>query len=86
MPFYVIRNSTTRLYLPLLGNTGVADLREAAVFSMRGAAVNAIRRAWRESCVVERIERLPDRIPRRRGNLSRDLRFFTVRTVSKGDS
>ena len=66
MPFYVIRNSSTGLYLPLLGSTWVADLRYAAVFSMRGTAVNAIRRAWRTSCVVERITRLPDRIPRQR--------------------
>ncbi len=66
MPFYVIRNSGSGLYLPLLGKTWVADLRQAAVFSGRGTAMSSIRRAWRTSCVVERIERLPDRIPRQR--------------------
>jgi len=66
MPCYVIRNPNSGLYLSLVGNTWVSDLRHAAVFSLRGTAVSAVRYAGRKSCVVERIERLPDRIPRER--------------------
>ncbi len=66
MPFSVVRDPNSGLYLSLAGNTWVGDLRHAAVFSLRRTALSAIRYAGRESCVVERIERLPDRIPRER--------------------
>ena len=60
MAFYIIRNRTEGNYLSLRLGGWVADLREAAVFSARSTAVKAIPHAWRDICVVERIERLPD--------------------------
>jgi hypothetical protein len=63
MAFYVVRDKTNGMYLSMLGDNWVADLRDAAVFSQRSTAASTIRIAWRSRCVVERIERLPDRIP-----------------------
>jgi len=63
MPFYVLKRQSGE-YLALLGNQWVSDLREAAVFTSRSNASNAIRRAWQDECVIERIVRLPNRIPR----------------------
>jgi len=58
MPFYVLKRQSGE-YLALLGNQWVSDLREAAVFTSRSNASNAIRRAWQDECVIERIVRLP---------------------------
>jgi hypothetical protein len=63
MPFYVLKHQNGE-YLSLKGNEWVADLREAAVFTSRSNATNAVRRAWQGLCQIERIVRLPDRIPR----------------------
>jgi hypothetical protein len=63
MPFYVLKRQTGE-YLALQGNHWVSELREAAVFTSRSNASNAIRRAWQGECLIERIIRLPDRIPR----------------------
>lgn len=68
MAFYVVRDQTNGTYLSMLGDRWVTDLREAAVFSRRSTALHTIRPAWRDRCVVERIERLPDRIPPSRGS------------------
>jgi hypothetical protein len=69
MPFYVLKHQSGE-YLSLGGNGWVGDLRQAAVFTSRSNAHNAIRRAWQGVCMIERIGRLPDRIPRtsRRGH------------------
>ena len=78
MPFYVVRDRGTGRLLSLLEDRWVKDLREAAVFSQRRTATSSIRVAWRARCVVERIERLPDRIrlarrPRRHSTLPRPV-------------
>ena len=65
MAFYVIRNQSNNGYLSMQGDGWVADLKHAAIFTLRNTATHSIRRAWLEFCVVERIERLPDRIPSR---------------------
>ncbi len=64
MPFYVLKSQPTGLYLSMHTGAWVPTLEEATVFSMKSTAQSAIRVAWRGSCVVERIERLPDRVPR----------------------
>jgi hypothetical protein len=70
MAFYVVRNHAGGTYLSLYGaKTWVLDVREAAVFTQRSSATRSIRHAWRGDCMVERLERLPDRIkPALRGN------------------
>jgi len=78
MPFYVVRDRGTGRFLSLLEDGWVKDLREAAVFSQRRTATSSIRVAWQGRCVVERIERLPDRIglarrPRRHSTLPRPV-------------
>ena len=65
MPFYVVKDRGTGRFLSLLGDRWVEDVREAAVFSQRRTATSSIRNAWQERCIVERIERLPDRLTRR---------------------
>jgi hypothetical protein len=56
------------LYMPLLGGdrSWVKDLRRAEVFTGLGYAKNALKRYVdkRPGCHVERITRLPDRVPR----------------------
>ena len=64
MAFYVLRHHPTGLYLSMHNAEWVSTLEQATVFTLRSAAQTAIRKAWRDSCVVERIEHLPDRIPR----------------------
>jgi hypothetical protein len=64
MPFYVVMRKTSGDYLSMQGNSWVIDIRDAAVYTARSAATSAIRRTWRETCTVQRITRLPDRIPR----------------------
>jgi hypothetical protein len=61
MPFYVVKDRGTGRFLSLLGDRWVEDICEAAVFSERRTATSTIRAAWQGRCVVERIERLPDR-------------------------
>ena len=78
MPFYVVRDQGTGRFLSLLEDRWAEDLREAAVFSERRTATRSIRVAWQGRCVVERIERLPDRIglprrPRRHSTLPRPV-------------
>ena len=63
MPFYVIKYQSTGEFLSMQGNTWVGELRDAAVFTSRRTANSSIRRAWEGLCLVERIERLPDRWP-----------------------
>ena len=63
MAFYIVRDKANGMYLSMRGDSWVVDLRDAAVFSLRSTAESTIRIAWRGRCVVERIERLPDRIP-----------------------
>jgi len=78
MPFYVVRDQGTGRFLSILEDRWVEGLREAAVFSERRTATRSIRVAWEGRCVVERIERLPDRIglarrPRRYSTLPRPV-------------
>ena len=63
MAFYVVRNHAGGAYLSLYGaETWVVDVREAAVFTQRTTATRSIRRSWQDVCIVERLERLPDRV------------------------
>ena len=64
MSFYVVKNQSSGTYLSMQGDTWVADLEYAAIFTLRSTATHSIRCAWLDFCLVERIERLPDRIPR----------------------
>jgi hypothetical protein len=66
MPFYVVMRQPSGDYLSMHGNSWVIDIRDAAVYTAKSAATSAIRRTWRGSCTVERITRLPDRLPRAR--------------------
>ncbi len=68
MPFYVLKRRPTGEYLSMRGDKWVHDIREAVVYTSKSSATSAIRRAWRDTCMVERIARLPDRAPRTGSN------------------
>jgi hypothetical protein len=73
MAFYAIKDTTSGLYLSILENAWVGELREAAIFSRRSTALSTIRGAWRDRCMIERIIRLPDRPrPLRSGRVGKD--------------
>ena len=65
--WYVIVDATGR-YMPLVGGNGqwVNDIREAEVFTGLGHAKQAMkhRAGGHPGCRIERIPRLPARIPR----------------------
>ena len=64
MPFFVVKNEAAGMFLSMRGDGWVAQVEDAAVFTLRSTAVHSIRQGWREFCRVERIQRLPDRKPR----------------------
>ena len=63
--WYVIVNEEGK-YLQLAGNDWVNDIRQAEVFAFLASAKAALRRVIRvrPGARIERIPRLPDRIPR----------------------
>ena len=63
--WYVIVNEQGE-YLPLAAIGWVSDMRQAEVFTAKGDAKSVLRRVMRvrPDCRIERIPRLPDRIPR----------------------
>ena len=63
MSFYVVKNQSSGTYLSMRGDAWVPDVQHAAIFTLRSTATHSIHRAWLDFCSVERIERLPDRIP-----------------------
>ena len=69
--WYVIVDANGR-YLPLGGGqrSWVSNLRDAEVFPRMGRAKQALQRYAKShaGCRIERLARLPDRLPRRRGS------------------
>jgi hypothetical protein len=63
MAFYVIRNGLNGAYLSMRCDGWVLELEAAAVFTLRRTAEHAIHRQWQRYCSIERIGRLPERIP-----------------------
>ena len=63
--WYVIVNEEEK-YLPLAAIGWVSDIRQAEVFTGLGDAKSVLRRVIRvrPGCRIERIPRLPDRVPR----------------------
>src|SRR5690349_20530737 len=64
MPFYVLTHESKGLYLSMYDNGWTRSLRFAKVFTSKTVARMAIRPEWQSWCTVQRIPRLPDRIPR----------------------
>ena len=61
--FYIVKHHVDGKYLSIWLDAWVADVRKAAVFTLKSNAERAIRHGWKGACMVERIHRLPDRIP-----------------------
>jgi hypothetical protein len=67
MPFYVLTNQSKGLYLSIFDEKWTPSLRFGKVFTGKTAARVAIRQEWQAWCSIQRIPRLPDRIPRPAG-------------------